>query len=66
MTLKVFDRWGELVFEGNDFPPNLTSEGWTGKFKEEAMNPGVFVYVAIVRFLDGTEIQYQGDVTLLR
>lgn len=66
VTLKVFDRWGELVFEGNDFPPNLTSEGWTGKFKEEAMNPGVFVYVAIVRFLDGTEIQYQGDVTLLR
>ena len=66
VTLKVFDRWGELVFEGNDFPPNLESEGWTGVFKEEAMNPGVFVYIAVVRFLDGAEIQYSGDVTLLR
>ena len=66
VTLKVFDRWGELVFEGNDFPPNDIREGWTGNFKEESMNPGVFVYVAVVRFLDGTEIQYQGDVTLLR
>ena len=66
VTLKVFDRWGDLIFERNDFPPNLTSEGWTGKFKEVPMNPGVFVYVAVVRFLDGTEAQYQGDVTLLR
>jgi len=66
VSLKIFDRWGELVFEGNDFPPNVVSEGWTGEFKQESMNPGVFVYVAVVRFLDGAEIQYAGDVTLLR
>ncbi len=66
VTLKIFDRWGELVFQNDDFPPNDASEGWKGDFKEEQMGNGVFVYVAVIRFLDGVEIRYQGDVTLLR
>lgn len=66
VTLKIFDRWGELVYQNDGFPPNTPSEGWKGNFKGEKMSNGVFIYLAVVRFVDGKEIQYQGDVTLLR
>jgi hypothetical protein len=30
------------------------------------MNPGVFVYWALVEFLDGEKVLLRGDVTLVR
>lgn len=65
-TLKVFDRWGELVFEGTDLPLNDEPSGWDGTFKGQAMNPAVFAYFADVEFIDGVVIQFEGDITLVR
>ena len=65
-SLRVFDRWGALVFEARDFQPNIASLGWNGIHKGEKVNPGVYVYVAIIAFSDGTEITYQGDVTVVK
>jgi gliding motility-associated-like protein len=38
-TLQVFDRWGEKVFETNDF-----KEGWDGNFRGNSMPAGVYLY----------------------
>ena len=66
----VVDRWGEIMFRiPNAFDPNAagpTQWGWDGDLKGKPMNPGVFVYYAKVRFLDGELLEYSGDVTLLR
>ncbi len=43
--VKIFDRNGTLLFEGND--------GWDGKYKGNTMRPAVYFY--IVTFPDGTE-----------
>ncbi len=64
--LKVFDRWGELVFEGKDFPVNDPVYGWDGRYKGQEMNSNVFAYVLEVEYEDGEVFQHQGDVTLLR
>ncbi len=66
VELRIFDRWGEIIFVNTHFPPNELSYGWDGSFKNAIMNPAVFVYWAKVRFVDGTEEFYKGDVTLLR
>jgi len=63
---KIFDRWGEIVFQGRNFQPNDAANGWDGTLDGKAMMPAVFVYLAIVEFVDGEEIIYSGDVTLLR
>jgi gliding motility-associated-like protein len=63
---RVYDRWGELVFEATDTELNNPALGWDGTFKGQPMNPGVFVYVAEVRFEDGQTMLLKGDVTLLR
>jgi len=64
--LQVFSRWGSLVFETANIVPNNPSLGWDGTFLNRLVNPGVFVYVAQLRFVDDEVIQAEGDVTVLR
>lgn len=64
--LQIFSRWGELVFETTGILPNDESLGWNGLFNGEPVNPGVFVYIAQLRFADQEVVQMEGDVTVLR
>ncbi len=65
-VFRVYDRWGELLWEAKDFPTDDPNYGWDGTFKGKVMNPAVFVYYAEVTFIDGVKLQYKGDVTLIR
>ncbi|MFT7452827.1 MAG: gliding motility-associated-like protein, partial [Patescibacteria group bacterium] len=64
--LQLFNRWGEKVFQQNDFMPNDPDYGWDGLFKGKIMNPSVLVYFAEIEFVDGYKKMYKGDVTLMR
>jgi gliding motility-associated-like protein len=64
--MMVFDRWGELVFEATDVVPNDPTLGWSGLFKGKMMNPAVFIYYIEVEFVDGTILDYKGEITLIR
>lgn len=62
MDLKVFDRWGELVFETSD--PN---GAWDGKFKGKDLDPAVYVYVLdILLISDTVEQHFKGNLTLIK
>ena len=65
---QVYDRWGSLMYERTKFIPDNDNfgEGWDGKFKGDYVNPGVFIYVVEVNFLDGRTLLYRGDVTVVR
>lgn len=65
-TFQIFSRWGEKVFERNNFDPNLPDLGWDGKFGTVSLNPAVFVWYAIIIGPAGDEILLEGDVTLER
>jgi len=64
--LEIFDRWGNQVFVANDFAPNIPQLGWDGSFKHKPMNPAVFAYIAKVELINGVQIPFKGDITLLR
>ena len=66
ISMKVFNRWGALMFEQNNFIPNNGNTGWNGDFKERPLNPGVYVYMINIAFEDGSTLLKSGDVTLLR
>jgi len=63
---QIYSRWGEQVFVRENFQPNDPTLGWDGRFGGQDMNPAVFVYYAVVEFLDGREVLYKGDVTVER
>ena len=65
-TMKVFNRWGILMFEQNDFLPNDENQGWDGKMRGVALPPDVYVYFMKIEFVDGKVVQYQGDVTIMK
>lgn len=65
-SFRVYDRWGELVYEGNDFPINSPDGGWDGTFEGEPMNPGVFVWFVEAEFEDGASQVFKGQTTLIK
>lgn len=64
--LQVYDRWGELVFEKQNFTPNVEKNGWDGNYRGRSVNPGMFVWVLNATFVDGLKLQLKGEVTLIR
>ncbi len=64
--LEVYDRWGNQMFLGEDFPPNNQQFGWEGNFRDMPMDPAIFIYSVDVEFDDGEVFQWQGEFTLLR
>src|SRR5690606_4361833 len=65
-VFRVYDRWGELVFETFDIEANKPELGWDGSFKGKPMNSGVYVWYAEIEFIDDEVQTIRGDVTLLR
>ena len=61
----VFDRWGDLVYEGKNLLPNDISSGWDGVFKGKKMQPGVFGWLAEIVFIDGAVVMAEGDLNLV-
>ena len=64
--LRVFNRWGALVYEGRDIPLGDESRGWDGTFKGEDMNTDVFTFYALIEFIDNEVVLYEGSVTLVK
>jgi gliding motility-associated-like protein len=64
--MQIFDRWGNLIFSREHFPPNDPGFGWNGDNNNEHMNPGVFVYVIEVEWKNGETEKRFGDITLIR
>jgi gliding motility-associated-like protein len=63
---QIFDRWGEVVFEGSAQALNNELLGWDGSYLGEPMDPGVFVFYAKVVFIDGHMELIKGDFVLMR
>ncbi len=61
----IFDRWGELVFSNEKFPPNDPAHGWDGSFNGKPFNSGVFAYYLEVVLADGRKELIKGDITIL-
>ena len=64
--LYIFDRWGNRVYDGQNILLNEYNEGWDGIYKDQPLNPGVFTWLAKVRFIDDVVFSYSGDITIIR
>jgi len=60
----VFDRWGNRLFLADNF-----DEGWDGTHLGKDINPGVYVWMYEIEYMDCKEIVRKsghGDVTIIR
>lgn len=66
VSLSVYDRWGNFLDRVFDFPPNDPGYGWNGHSRGALMDPGVYVFTAILAMEDDTEIFLSGEVMVIR
>ncbi len=63
--LEIYDRWGELIYSTDD-----PEAGWNGRFQDQPMLPGVYVYAIKYSGFDDQLTFHNktkaGDFTLIR
>jgi gliding motility-associated-like protein len=64
--LHIYDRWGNQLYEGKNFPPNGIEGAWNGTVGDQKAMPGVYVYLFIFRDKTGAGHKLSGDLTLIR
>lgn len=65
-SLRIFNRWGELVFDKRDFPPNNAVYGWNGSYKNKPPVADVYVYQVEVQCSNGEMIRLDGNIALIQ
>jgi hypothetical protein len=66
--MSIYDRWGNLVFDAKNVPPNDPAVGWKGSFGNSGdVVPGVYVYwIEVFVDNDGSTRQFKGDITVIK
>lgn len=62
VALKIFDRYGHLVYDNND-----PQKGWNGNYSNGTpANAGVYMYILKYTCDDNKNYEVKGDITLIR
>ncbi len=61
LLLRVYDRWGEKVFE-----TTTPGTGWNGTYKGKKVMPGVFVYYLDATCFNNEKFFKKGNITVLK
>ncbi len=61
LDFKVYNRWGQLVFETTNI-----NKGWDGIYKGKPQEMEAYGWTLSASFIDGTVVNKAGNVTLMR
>ena len=61
LTFRIYNRWGEKVFETND-----KTVGWDGTYKGVLQEMDTYTYSVDAKLINGQYIPLKGNITLLR
>lgn len=64
--LKIFDRYGALIYKSSHTAFNENLAGWDGTFNGQPCQPGVYVFMLEYTLMDGTSKSLAGSITLVR
>lgn len=64
--MKIYNRWGALLWEGYDLAPNDERKGWDGYYKGKPVNNGTYTYIAEIKLYDNTVQLIRGSVDVVR
>ena len=65
-SFRIYDRWGNLVLEKEDLPPDSEEATWDGYYNDVKAEIAVYVYVFDLVFKDGSQEVVAGDLILVR
>jgi gliding motility-associated-like protein len=65
-SFRIYNRWGELLFERANINVNDASNAWDGSYQGGPPKADVFVYVIDAVCSTGQPVMIKGDVTIIR
>ena len=65
-SFRIYNRWGQLIFEKANFLPGDPAYAWNGTAFGKAVTPDVFVYVSEVICEKGLPTIFKGNITILK
>lgn len=65
-SFRIYNRWGELLFEKDNIRINDASNAWDGTYNGMAPRPDVYVYVIDAICETGEPLFLKGSVTVVR
>lgn len=64
-ALLIFDRAGELMYEGSSISFNESNVGWDGRFNGSQVQPGVYVFMVKYTLGNGEQRTLSGSITVV-
>lgn len=61
LLFRIYNRWGELIFESRD-----QSLGWDGTFRGVKQEMEVYTYLVDATYINGVNTKLKGNITLLK
>ena len=65
-SFRIYNRWGELLFERSNIQINDESNAWNGSYNGGEPRPDVYVYVVEAVCANGQSVSLKGDVTIIK
>lgn len=66
-SMEVYNRWGEMIFQGTDLLPNDNDRTWNGRNRRGEVVPnGIYIYSMTLLMEDGALRQRNGALTVMR
>jgi gliding motility-associated-like protein len=65
-SMRLFNRWGQMIFEKKNFPANQSSFGWDGRVDGKQADADTYIFIVEVICENGQVIPIKGNVTLIR
>jgi gliding motility-associated-like protein len=65
-SIRIFNRWGGIVFQRQNFSVNDAAAGWNGMYNNQLAPADVYVYELEVICENNQVINHKGNITLLR
>lgn len=65
-SFRIYNRWGQVVFERANFVPNDRNYGWNGLIQGKPADTDVYIYTCEVVCENDTPFVYKGNVAVIR
>jgi gliding motility-associated-like protein len=65
-SFRIFNRWGDLVYEQMNIQANDIAKGWKGTHNGQAAPQDVYIYSMDIICENNVLMNYKGNVALIR
>ncbi len=65
-AMRIFNRWGQMVFQKVNLTPNDPNSGWNGQFNGKLQTSDVYTYLIEIVCENNEILTYKGNITLIQ